>query len=574
MPDKIPIERLLVESGYLTGEQLKRALQLKDSRPERPVEEILMEFGYVNESAVLKCAADRDHMQVADPDRLRADRKAAELVTASFAMRNRILPLRFEEECLLVAVAYPSDPDVLDEVASISGMEVKAVLAPVRELEMAVRKAYGVRPDHISLEKTNLNMEDHLSGQGMEASQEGSEAELSFTERVESAPVVRMVNHIIEEAFNRNASDIHVEPGKNELVIRIRINGDLIVHTTLKTEYHSPMITRLKLMAGMDIAEKRLPQDGKYHYERGDVSTDLRISTLPSIYGEKVVLRLLGNDRDNSLMDIKRLGMNEEQREIFEHILSAPHGMVLVTGPTGSGKTTTLYAAISRMVKKKINIVTVEDPVEKIMEGITQVQVNPKAGLTFASALRSILRQDPDVIMVGEMRDEETVSIGVRAAITGHLVLSTLHTNDCAAAIHRLRNMGVAPYMAAASLSGIVAQRLVKRLCPNCRQPYEPDEREKKVFDAKDGDDIQRLWRPVGCPLCGETGYIKRTAVYEMMDVDDRIRGMILGDAPLSQIREYQEQRGSKPLKAHVLRMAAEGETSMDEAKKILYSAH
>ena len=290
-------------------------------------------------------------------------------------------------------------------------------------------------------------------------------------ERVESAPVVRMVNTVIEEAFHKNASDIHVEPGKNDLVIRIRINGDLMVHTTLKMEYHRPMITRLKLMAGMDIAEKRLPQDGKYHYERGEVSTDLRISTLPSIYGEKAVLRLLGNDRNNSLMDIRRLGMEEEQRIVFEHILKAPHGMVLVTGPTGSGKTTTLYAAINRMVKKKINIVTVEDPAEKVMDGITQVQVNSKAGLTFASALRSILRQDPDVIMVGEMRDEETVAIGVRAAITGHLVLSTLHTNDCASTIHRLRNMGVPPYMAAASLSGIVAQRLVKLLCPNCRQP-------------------------------------------------------------------------------------------------------
>ena len=384
--------------------------------------------------------------------------------------------------------------------------------------------------------------------------------------------MVRMVNAVIEDAFHKNASDIHVEPGRKELVVRIRINGDLIVHTTLKMEYHRPMITRLKLMAGMDIAEKRLPQDGKYHYERGEVSTDLRISTLPSIYGEKAVLRLLGNDRDNSLMDIRRLGMEEEQRIVFEHILKAPHGMVLVTGPTGSGKTTTLYAALNRMVKKKINIVTVEDPVEKIMEGITQVQVNPKAGLTFASALRSILRQDPDVIMVGEMRDEETVDIGVRAAITGHLVLSTLHTNDCASTLHRLRNMGVPPYMAAASLSGIVAQRLVKLLCPNCREPYEPDERERRIFAERRADVPDRLWRSAGCPLCGGTGYVRRTAVYEMMDVDEPIKAMILDNEPLSSIREYQEQKGSVPLRNHVLRMAASGETDMEEAEKILYS--
>ncbi|MDY5477640.1 MAG: ATPase, T2SS/T4P/T4SS family [Enterocloster clostridioformis] len=566
MPDKIPIENLLIDRGYLTRRQMDRVMRLKEGRPERSIEEILTEFGYVTEAALLTCAAVRDHMEVAPSGPLRADRKAAAVIEPSFAMRNRILPMRFEEECLLVAAAYPVSPDVLDEVATLSGKEVRAVLAPEKELRKALRKAYGYAPEHVYGENAYFPMETPGTAP------EGSGSELSFMERVESAPVVRMVNAVIEDAFHKNASDIHVEPGRKDLVIRIRINGDLIVHTTLKMEYHRPMITRLKLMAGMDIAEKRLPQDGKYHYERGEVSTDLRISTLPSIYGEKAVLRLLRNDRDNSLMDIRRLGMEEEQRTVFEHILKAPHGMVLVTGPTGSGKTTTLYAALNRMVKKKINIVTVEDPVEKIMEGITQVQVNPKAGLTFASALRSILRQDPDVIMVGEMRDEETAAIGVRAAITGHLVLSTLHTNDCASTIHRLRNMGVPPYMAAASLSGIVAQRLVKLLCPNCREPYEPDGRERRIFAERRADVPDRLWRSAGCPLCGGTGYVRRTAVYEMMDVDEQIKAMILDNEPLLSIREYQEQKGSMPIRNHVLRMAARGETDMEEAEKILYS--
>lgn len=566
MPDKIPIENLLIDRGYLTRRQMDRVMRLKEGRPERSIEEILTEFGYVTEAALLTCAAVRDHMEVAPSGPLRADRKVAAVIEPSFAMRNRILPMRFEEECLLVAAAYPVSPDVLDEVATLSGKEVRAVLAPEKELRKALRKAYGYAPEHVYGENAYFPMETPGTAP------EGSGSELSFMERVESAPVVRMVNAVIEDAFHKNASDIHVEPGRKDLVIRIRINGDLIVHTTLKMEYHRPMITRLKLMAGMDIAEKRLPQDGKYHYERGEVSTDLRISTLPSIYGEKAVLRLLRNDRDNSLMDIRRLGMEEEQRTVFEHILKAPHGMVLVTGPTGSGKTTTLYAALNRMVKKKINIVTVEDPVEKIMEGITQVQVNPKAGLTFASALRSILRQDPDVIMVGEMRDEETAAIGVRAAITGHLVLSTLHTNDCASTIHRLRNMGVPPYMAAASLSGIVAQRLVKLLCPNCREPYEPDGRERRIFAERRADVPDRLWRSAGCPLCGGTGYVRRTAVYEMMDVDEQIKAMILDNEPLLSIREYQEQKGSMPIRNHVLRMAARGETDMEEAEKILYS--
>lgn len=570
MPDKIPIENMLIDRGCLTRRQLDRAMCLKERRPDRSIEEILTEFGYVTEADLLACAASRNHMEVAPAGPIRADRKAVSLIEPSFAMRNRILPMRFEEECLMVAAAYPVSADVLDEVETLSGMEVRAVLAPEKELKQAIKKAYGNAPEHVYGENAHFPMEG--AGAGFGAAPEGAVSELAFMERVESAPVVRMVNAVIEEAFHKNASDIHVEPGKNELFIRIRINGDLMVHTTLKMEYHRPMITRLKLMAGMDIAEKRLPQDGKYHYERGEVSTDLRISTLPSIYGEKAVLRLLGNDRDNSLMDIRRLGMEEEQRTVFEHILKAPHGMVLVTGPTGSGKTTTLYAALNRMVKKKINIVTVEDPAEKVMEGITQVQVNSKAGLTFASALRSILRQDPDVIMVGEMRDEETVAIGVRAAITGHLVLSTLHTNDCASTIHRLRNMGVPAYMAAASLSGIVAQRLVKLLCPNCRQPYEPDMRERRIFAERRKPVPDRLWRSGGCPLCGGTGYTRRTAVYEIMDVDEQIKAMILDNEPLSSIRDYQEKKGSMPLRDHVLRMAADGETDMEEAEKILYS--
>lgn len=562
MPDKIPIEQLLVENGYLRQSQLARALHFREKFPERSVEEILIELGYVPERVVMECAGARDHISVTGLDQYRVDAEASSMLPASFALRNRILPIGFEEDRLLVAVSYPPDYDAVDEAATLSGMEVKAVLAPAKTLEHAIGKTYD-----------SGGAEIHGMGRGGAMPSLAAETELAFKERVESAPVVRLVNAIIEDAFNRNASDIHVEPGENSLTVRIRINGDLIVHTTLEMEYHCPMITRLKLMAGMDIAEKRLPQDGKYRYERGEVSTDLRISTLPSIYGEKVVLRLLGNDRDNSLMDIRRLGMEEEQREILEHILRTPHGMVLVTGPTGSGKTTTLYAALNRMMKKKINIVTVEDPVEKIMEGATQVQVNSKAGLTFALALRAILRQDPDVIMVGEMRDEETALIGVRAAITGHLVLSTLHTNDCAAAIHRLRNMGVPSYMTAASLSGIVAQRLVKVLCPHCRVEYEADERERGILRELPDGGPDRLWKPGGCPQCGGTGYVRRTAVYEMMDVDERIKDMILDEAPLSSIRAYQRQRGFSPLREYALKMAAAGETSMEEAEKILYSA-
>lgn len=561
MPYKITIEELLIKNEYLTESQLKRALHFKEQEPERSVEEILTSLGYVTEASVMECAGIRDHIPVTDLDTYRIDLKAADMVSPAFAKRNQVIPIDFDGDRLVVAGAYPLDLDVMDETATVTGMEVQATLAAAAAVERAVERTYGKSRERrpglgsVSLEPLDRQME------------------LLMKERVESAPVVRMVNTIIEDAYSGNASDIHVEPGQHDLVIRIRINGDLIVHTILDMAYHRPMVTRLKLMAGMDIAEKRLPQDGKYHYERASVSTDLRISTLPSIFGEKVVLRLLGNDRDNSLMDVKRLGMNEEQREVFERILKVPHGIVLVTGPTGSGKTTTLYAVLSRIVKKKINVVTVEDPVEKVIEGITQVQINPKAGLTFAAALRSILRQDPDVIMVGEMRDEETISIGIRAAITGHLVLATLHTNDCASTINRLRNMGVPPYMTAAALSGILAQRLVKILCPDCRHAYEPDARERRLFKENGSGEPKLLWKAVGCPCCNGTGYIRRKAVYELMDVDEEVKTMITNHATPRDIHAYQRKRGLKSLREYAMQMVLEGETSMEEAEKIIYSA-
>lgn len=392
------------------------------------------------------------------------------------------------------------------------------------------------------------------------------------SERVEGTPIVKMVNTLIEQAYARGASDIHVEPMEDRLVIRLRVNGDLVEHASMAMEAHRPIVTRLKIMGGMDIAEKRLPQDGKYRYDRGQVKTDLRISALPTIYGEKIVLRLLNSARDDCLMDVRRLGMTEEQEEIFERFIKAPYGLVLVTGPTGSGKTTTLYAALNRLVRRKINVVAVEDPVEKAISGATQVQVNVKSGLTFAVALRAILRQDPDVIMIGEMRDGETASIGVRAAITGHLVFSTLHTNDCAASVARLLDMGVVPYMAAAALTGVIAQRLVKELCPHCRREYEPDGRERELLGGTAPEPVKRLWKPVGCSRCGNTGYSGRRAIYEFMEVDEEIGGMIQKGASPREIRTVLRKNGSKSLREQARDMTIRGETSVEELEKIIYS--
>lgn len=442
MPNKLTIEELLVKHHYLTQNQLDRAMHFRGQDMDQSVEELLMDLGYVTEEAVIQCAALRDHVPVVNLDDIRIDLKAADMVSPAFAERNRIIPIDFDGDRLVVAAAYPMDQDILDETATITGMEVKAMLVTSCAMEKAIEKTYGSSRERFG-----------GSGEAMDISSLDRQNELLFMERVESAPVVRMVNAIIENAYSRNASDIHVEPGKHDLVIRMRINGDLIVHTTLEMEYHRPMVTRLKLMAGMDIAEKRLPQDGKYHYEKASVSTDLRISTLPTIFGEKVVLRLLGNDRDNSLMDIN------------------------------------------------------------------------------------------------------------------------LHTNDCASTINRLRNMGVPPYMAAAALSGIVSQRLVKLLCPECRKPYAPDEREKRLFGEMGLKEPESLFRAVGCPCCSGTGYIRRKAVYELMEVDEEVKSMILDDALPRDIRLYQRKRGLKSIKEYVLQMVLEGETSMEEAEKIIYSA-
>jgi len=395
VPYKMNIEELLVEHGYLTRSQLERAMYFKEQEPGKTAEQILVELGYVTEEAVMECAAVRDHLQVTDLDSYKIDLKAADMVSPGFAGHNRIIPIDFEESRLVVAASYPIDMDVIDETATLTGMEVKVVLGSSAAVGRAIDRSYENTPGG---NHGFMNRAFGTSGAGI-TDNRNRQMELVLKERVEGAPVVRMVNAIIEEAYNRNASDIHVEPGNHELVIRMRINGDLIVHTTLEMEYHRPMITRLKLMAGMDIAEKRLPQDGKYHYERADVSTDLRISTLPSVFGEKVVLRLLGNDRDNSLMDVSRLGMTEAQREIFERILKVPHGIVLVTGPTGSGKTY-LVKTLARLLDVPLAIT---DATSLTEAGYIGDDIESVVSKLLAAADNDVERAEHGIIFIDEI---------------------------------------------------------------------------------------------------------------------------------------------------------------------------
>ena len=558
----IPVETLLLERGLLTERQLRRAMEFRERCPDKALEEILLDFGYVSEAALLACLGERDGLEVVDLSEYKVDPEAAGLISHNFSDQYQVLPIGIRNGKLVVAARDPLMFDVFDEIEAAAGMELTVVLAAAESIRDCAAAVY--REQDLSNAVQKVNKEVQGSGHSREA--------CAASERVEGTPIVKMVNTLIEQAYARGASDIHVEPMEDRLVIRLRVNGDLVEHTSMAMEAHRPIVTRLKIMGGMDIAEKRLPQDGKYRYDRGQVKTDLRISALPTIYGEKIVLRLLNSARDDWLMDVRRLGMTEEQEEIFERFIKAPYGLVLVTGPTGSGKTTTLYAALNRLVRRKINVVTVEDPVEKAISGATQVQVNVKSGLTFAVALRAILRQDPDVIMIGEMRDGETASIGVRAAITGHLVFSTLHTNDCAGSVARLLDMGVVPYMAAAALTGVIAQRLVKELCPHCRREYEPDGRERELLGGAAPETVKRLWKPVGCSRCGNTGYSGRRAIYEFMEVDEKIGGMIQKGISPHEIRTVLRKNGSKSLREQARDMTIRGETSMEELEKIIYS--
>ena len=430
---------------------------------------------------------------------------------------------------------------------------------PVLATRSAINKAIGDKYTMANIDSVNESL-----------SQFGSEAlnDEESKERVESAPIVKLATTIVENAFRAEATDIHIEPFKTFTRIRIRVNGDLIELMSVSSAVQSALATRIKLISGMNIAEKRIPQDGRFSQVVDGTELDVRVSSLPTVNGEKIVIRILSTGQI-ALRKITDLGMSEYNYKMFESMLKCPHGVMLVTGPTGSGKTTTLYAALGEIAKPNVNVVTVEDPVEKNIEGINQCQVNSKAGMTFSAALRSILRQDPDIVMIGEMRDSETADIAIRAAITGHLVLSTLHTNDAASTIVRLIDMGVAPYMVATSLIGVVAQRLVKVICPKCRRPRMSNDEENKLMHIS--QPVQ-IYDAVGCPECNNTGYKGRTAIHEIIHCTSGISTLIAESAGKEQLEEAAKRNGTRLLRDNVSELVQAGRTTIDELVRVTYS--
>jgi type IV pilus assembly protein PilB len=509
---------LLIEAGLITEEQLQMAL--KDKNPKQKLGDVLIQKGFITEQQLIEVL----EFQLGIPHitlyRYPFDPSLFSLVPKEMAKRRLIIPLKKEGEKLLVAMADPMDFFTIDDLRLSTGFHIETAIATKDDILRAINKYYDM----------DEGFEDLLLDR--EPSVQSSEEEKIVDK---DSPIVKLVNQIISNAATAKASDIHIDPHDTKIVIRNRIDGVLRTERSLPKHMQSVLTARIKIMANMDITEHRIPQDGRIKMNLDFHPIDIRVSTLPTIYGEKIVLRLL--DLGSALNDLNSLGFNKVNLNRFIRLIEKPTGIILITGPTGSGKSSTLYAALNRLNSEEVNIITVEDPVEYQLEGINQIQVNSNVGLTFAAGLRSILRQDPNIIMVGEIRDTETAEVAIRASLTGHLVLSTLHTNDSLGSITRLIDMGVEPFMVASSISGIVAQRLVRRVCRDCAEVQQPTKREIEIF-ARRGLKIDQVTRGKGCASCNMTGYKGRIGIHEVLVMDDRMRRVIMNGEPFSRLRE------------------------------------
>lgn len=559
----IPIGQILVENGFLKEDQLEEALEKQRGEPGKKLGDVLLELGYVSETQLAQALSIRLKVPFIDLTTTKIDIEAVKKIPEAIAKKNCCVAFQMNDSRLTVATDDPINFYIFEELKVISGMEIHAMIATRTAINETINKAYSQQT--VSNVMDNLNKE--YTGNSDSVIQDDPES----GERIDNAPIVKLVNTIVETSFRMNASDIHIEPFKDRTRIRLRVDGELIEQMKVKPAAHNSLITRIKILGGMNIAEKRIPLDGRFGMTIDGVNLDVRVSTIPTVYGEKCVIRLLST-ADEKTRKITDLGMTLYNYEMFKQIIRCPHGVMLVTGPTGSGKSTTLYATLGELSKPNVNIVTVEDPCEKKIDGVNQVQINAKAGLTFAAALRSILRQDPDIVMVGEIRDGETADIAIRAAITGHLVLSTLHTNDAASTILRLVDMGVAPYMVASSLVGVIAQRLVKLLCPECKEKVTlTDPADLRLVGKTEPVEVCKAHYG-GCRSCHNTGYKGRTAIHEIIVSSNDIKELISSGATAEQIVAQAEKNGTKLLRSNVTDMVLAGTTTLDELVKATYS--
>lgn len=554
--DKKRLGDLLVQVGKITKEQLNTELA-KQRITGIKLGELLVKDKILIEDDIIDVLEYQLGIPRAYLDMIHLNKNAVRTIPETLALKYNLIAIGYEENKIKVAMVDPLNLFAIDDVSIATGRDVIPFISSKESIQKAINTYYSSEYVEKAAEELSKS-----------SNKEKVVEDVEELNDIKNAPVVKLIDSIVKNAVNANSSDIHIEPFEKYIKIRYRIDG--LLQEVLRTpkETMSSLIARIKIMANLDIAEKRIPQDGRIIIKINKNPIDLRVSILPTVFGEKVVIRIL--KKENFLLSKEKLGMTHEDMEKLERLIQSPYGIILVTGPTGSGKSTTLYTILGELNKTHSNIITIEDPVEYMMDGVNQVNVNIKAGLTFASGLRAILRQDPDIVMIGEIRDSETAEISVRAAITGHLVLSTIHTNDAAASIIRLEDMGIEPYLVAAALSGIIAQRLIKKVCPKCKEEYDASEYEKNVLGVDRNKEI-KLSRGKGCNYCNNTGFSGRIGIYEIMEITREHRQLIQEKASMEMIKKVNKKNGTKTLKMACTELVLKGETTIEELTKVSF---
>ncbi len=557
-PRRIRLGQILVEAGLITQEQLRQALDEQRTTGER-IGHVIRGMGLASPEGIAAALAQQQDIEFIRINQLTSDEAVLSHVSETLARRYQVIPVRVENRTLVLGMVDPLDLIAIDDLRRLTGMDIEPAIIISDDFQRAIAQyptLDGTLSDMIGEIETRAGPDDAEPTERLRAV-------------AQEAPVIRLANLVILQAVRQGASDIHVEPQERLLRVRYRVDGVLSGVMTPPKHVHAALVSRLKIMASINIAERRVPQDGRIQLKVDNRDITLRVSTVPTTWGEKVVMRIL--DKESTLVGVERLGLQPTDRQRFDRIIAKPHGIVLLTGPTGSGKTTSLYAILNRLNKPDVNIITIEDPVEYQVPGISQVQVNPKAGLTFAGGLRSFLRQDPDIIMVGEIRDEETGRIAIQAALTGHLVLSTLHTNDAPSAVTRLVDMGIESFLVASSTIGVIAQRLVRVLCEKCREPYTPARELLDRLGFPYTAEPPTFYRPKGCQFCHQSGYKGRVGIFEVMAVDGALRDLIAKNASSTQIRDVAVTMGMRVLQEDGLAKVAAGVTSLEEVFRVAF---
>ncbi len=552
---------LLLDAKQISERDLFQALTEQKKYGDK-LGKAIVRLGLLSEKEIIDTVSRQLNIPIINMNEMEIPEDVVRLISADTAKTSLVIPVMRRHNVLKLAMVDPLDIEAMDNVARIVKMEIEPIIVTEGDLKRALEKYYGLKTiveetlDRIRQQELTLIKDEE---------EDLDQDERIAVDRTEEEPVVRFVNSLLAQALADNVSDIHVEPSKNIMRVRMRVDGKLREVPSPEKKLFFPIVSRIKILAGIDIAKTRTPQDGRFNIRDSNREVGIRVSTFPTIHGEKVVLRLL--DKSTALYGIDHLGLLRDDKEKIKNVLKRPYGFILSTGPTGSGKSTTLYAILNHINSVEKNIITIEDPVEYTLEGLSQAQVNPRAGLTFESGLRSILRQDPDVIMVGEIRDRDTAAIAVHSALTGHLVLSTLHTNDAASAIMRLVEMGIEPFLVTSSVSCVIGQRLIRKICPECKESYYPAASVHKTFQIR--EDVL-LYRGKGCPACKYKGYRGRTGVYEVLVIDDELRELIIAKAPSEVLKKKAHEKGMRLMHDDAVMKVLFGVTTLEEALTVI----